>query len=147
MEELCRLAAAPGERTYLALAHQGMAEAALGAGDRARAEREVGEALGVLDGFEAPVAEWRVWATAARVEEARGRRSRAKAYWRRGAAVLDRLAAGLKDEDDSINLPGQPAVEAVHRNAKRTTAHCCRQRARAARSAGAPACHGAAAPS
>ena len=121
MEELCRLAAAPGERTYLALAHQGMAEAALGAGDRARAEREVGEALGVLDGFEAPVAEWRVWATAARVEEARGRRSRAEACWGRGAEVLDRLAACLKGDDLHDSFLAQPAVEAVRRNARRTT--------------------------
>jgi len=89
MKELCRLAAAPGERTYLALGHQGLAEAALGEGDRAMAEREVAEALRVLDGFEAPVAAWRVCATAARVEEARGRLSRAKAYWGRGAAVLE----------------------------------------------------------
>ena len=41
MQELCRLAAAPGERTYLALGHQGLAEATLGEGDRAKAEREV----------------------------------------------------------------------------------------------------------
>ena len=51
MQELCRLAAAPGERTYLALGHQGLAEATLGEGDRAKAEREVAEALGVLDGI------------------------------------------------------------------------------------------------
>jgi hypothetical protein len=122
MEELCRLAAAPGERTYLALGHRGLAEATLGEGDRAGAEREVAKALGVLDGFEAPVAEWRVYATAARIEEARGRRSRAEAYWGRSAAALDRLATGLKDHGDLYqSFLSQPAVEAVRRSAKVTT--------------------------
>ena len=79
------------------------------------------EALGVLDGFEAPLAEWRVCATAARVEEARGRRSRAEAYWGRGAAVLDQLATGLKDDGDLYHsFLAQPAVKAVRRNAKLT---------------------------
>jgi tetratricopeptide (TPR) repeat protein len=121
MRELCLFAAAPGERTYLALGYQGLAEAAFGEGDRAKAEREVTEALGILDGFEAPVAEWRVCATAARVEEARGRQSRAEAYWGRGAAALDRLATSLKDEGDLYqSFLDQPAVEAVRRNAKLT---------------------------
>jgi DNA-binding winged helix-turn-helix (wHTH) protein/tetratricopeptide (TPR) repeat protein len=121
MKELCRLAAAPGERTYLALGHQGLAEAALGEGERAMAEREVAEALRVLDGFEAPVAAWRVYATAARVEEARGRRSRAEAYWGQGAAVLERVATGLQDDGDLYHsFLAQPAVEAVRRNAKRS---------------------------
>jgi DNA-binding winged helix-turn-helix (wHTH) protein/tetratricopeptide (TPR) repeat protein len=122
LEELCRLAGAPGERTYLALGHQGLAEATLGEGDRVRASREVAEALAVLDGFEAPVAEWRVCATAARVEEAHGRRSRAAAYWRRGAATLDRLAAGLQDDGDLHRaFLARPAVETVGRSAMRTS--------------------------
>jgi hypothetical protein len=121
MQELCRLAAAPGERTYLALGHQGLAEATLGEGNRAKAEREVAEALGVLEGFEAPLAEWRVCATAARVEEARGRRLKAEAYWGRGAAVLDRLATCLRDDDDLYrSFLAQPAVAAIRRNAKVT---------------------------
>jgi len=122
LKELCRLAAMSGERTYLALGHQGLAEATLGEGDRVKAERDVAEALGVLDGFEAPTAEWRVCATAARVEEARGRRSRAQVFWGRAAAVLDRLAASLKDDGDlRRSFLAQPAVEAVRRSAKLTT--------------------------
>jgi DNA-binding winged helix-turn-helix (wHTH) protein/tetratricopeptide (TPR) repeat protein len=122
MEELCRLAAAPGERTYLALGHRGRAEAALGEGDRATAERQVAEAIAVLDGFEAPLAEWRVYATAAQIEEARDRRSRAEAYWRRSVAALDRLATSLKDDDDLCrSFLVQPAVAAVRRKAKLTT--------------------------
>jgi DNA-binding winged helix-turn-helix (wHTH) protein/tetratricopeptide (TPR) repeat protein len=121
MQELCRLAAAPGERTYLALGYRGLAEATLGEGDRAKAEREVAESMGVLDGFEAPLAEWRVCATAARVEEARGRQSRAEIYWARGATALDRLATGLKDDGDLYqSFLAQPAVEAMRRNAKLT---------------------------
>ena len=52
---------------------------------------------------------------------ARGRRSRAEAYWGRGAAVLDRLATCLKDDGDLYrSFLAQPAVEAVRRNAKLT---------------------------
>src|SRR5262249_26289194 len=120
MQELCRLAAAPGERSYLALGHRGLAEASLGEGDRAQAEREVAEALGVLDGFEAPVAQWRGDATAARVEEARGRGPRAETHWARGAAVVERLAAGLKDDDDLYRIfLTQPALAALRPDAKR----------------------------
>src|SRR5262249_62314883 len=98
-----------------------LAEAALGQGDRAMAEREVAEALRVLDEFEAPMAAWQVYATAARVEEARGHPSRAKAYWGRGAAVLERLATCLEDDGDlHHSFLAQPAVEAVRRNAKHT---------------------------
>jgi len=58
----------------------------------------------------------------ARVEEARGRRSRAQVFWGRAAAVLDRLAASLKDDGDlRRSFLAQPAVEAVRRSAKLTT--------------------------
>ena len=119
MQELCRLAAVPGERTYLALGHQGLAEASLGEGDRERAQHEVAEALVVLDGFESPVAEWRVCATAARVEEARDRRSRAEAFRGRAAAALEQLATCLKDDRELCHsFLAQPGVAAVLRNAK-----------------------------
>jgi tetratricopeptide (TPR) repeat protein len=118
MQELCRLAAAPAERTYLALGHRGLAEATLAEGDRAKAEREVAEALGVLDN-RAPLAEWRVCATAARSDSARpaaesgGLLSRARAWigWR----------PPLKDDGDPYrSFLAKPEVEAVRRNAKLT---------------------------
>jgi tetratricopeptide (TPR) repeat protein len=117
MQELCRLAATSGERTYLALARQGLAEAALAQRDLADARRELSEALDTIDGYEVPLAEWRVCATAARTELARGRRVAADAYWTRSAAVLDRLAASLEDDADlHRSFLAQPAVQTVLRH-------------------------------
>jgi DNA-binding winged helix-turn-helix (wHTH) protein len=66
-EQLCALAARPGERTYLALGHRTLALVAQAAGDSPRAQVEVSRALAVLEGAEAPLALWRVHATAAQL--------------------------------------------------------------------------------
>jgi hypothetical protein len=119
MIELCRLAATSGERTYLALGHHGLAEAAFARRDLPAAERELSAALRAVDGYEAPLAEWRVCATAARVELTHGRRAKANAYWTRCATILDRLADSLKDDVDlHRSFLAQPAVQMVHRHAR-----------------------------
>jgi DNA-binding winged helix-turn-helix (wHTH) protein/tetratricopeptide (TPR) repeat protein len=119
LQELCRLAATSGERTYLALGRQALAEAALAQRDLPSAERELSEALHAVDGYEVPLAEWRVCATAARIELARGRRANAGAYWTRSAAILDRLAASLKDEPElHRSFLAQAAVQTVRRKAR-----------------------------
>jgi DNA-binding winged helix-turn-helix (wHTH) protein/tetratricopeptide (TPR) repeat protein len=128
MHEVCRLAGRSGERTYLALGHEGLAEAALAQRDIPAAERALSEALHAIDGYEVPLAEWKVCATAARAELMRGRRTQADAYWMRSAGVLDRLAASLKDDADlHRSFLGQATVQAVRRHdtraAGRTTAH------------------------
>src|SRR2546421_425480 len=74
MRALSLLGARCGEGTYLALRRQGLAEAALVQRALPAAERELSEALHAVDGYEVPLAEWRVCATAARTELARGRR-------------------------------------------------------------------------
>src|SRR5262245_2055208 len=118
LQELCRLAATSSERTYLALGRQALAEAALGQGDVPAAERELSEALHAVHGYEVPLAEWRVCATAARTELARGRRAKADAYWRRSAAILDRLAASLRDDADlHRSFLAQAAVRTIRRKA------------------------------
>jgi hypothetical protein len=130
MIELCRLAATSGERTYLALGHHGLAEAAFARRDLPAAERELSAALHAVDGYEVPLAEWRVCATAARVELTRGRRAKADAYWTRGAAILDRLADFLKDDADlHRSFLAQPAVQMVHRHV-RAAARSTRGRAK-----------------
>src|SRR5262249_3918504 len=118
LEELCRLAATSDERTYLGLGRQALAEAALAQRDLPAAERELSGALHALDGYEVPLAEWRGFATAARTELARGRQGKAHAYWTRSAAVLDRLAASLKDDADlHRSFLAQTAVQTVRRRA------------------------------
>jgi tetratricopeptide (TPR) repeat protein len=123
LQELCRLAATSGERTYLALGRQTLAEAALAQRDVPAAERELSEALHAVHGYEVPLAEWRVCATAARIELARGRRVKADAHWKRSAAILDRLAASLKDDADlHRSFLAQAAVRTIRRKAGLTGA-------------------------
>jgi hypothetical protein len=73
MQELCRLAASSGERTYLALGRQGLAEAALTQRDLPAAEREVSEALQAVEDTRFHWQSGESCATAARIELARGR--------------------------------------------------------------------------
>jgi DNA-binding winged helix-turn-helix (wHTH) protein/tetratricopeptide (TPR) repeat protein len=94
-----RLAEGPGERTYLALACRAMAEISMAEGDAPRAEAEIGEAMKVLGEGDAPLAGWRVFATAAKVCEAQGRKSEAHERWAQSAEVIRRLAASLIESD------------------------------------------------
>ena len=101
-----------GERTYLALGRRVLAEAALAERDGATADRELSHALDAIAEHEAPLAEWKVCATAARREEAHGRQPRAQAYWARSVAVLDGLAASLGDDAELRRTFLSPSVGA-----------------------------------
>jgi len=94
-ERLCELAVQPAERTYLALGRRTLAEVALAEHKWAEAEKAVSQALAVLEGIEAPLAEWRVCATAAQFYDQRHRKTKACQYWARSAAVLNQLADSL----------------------------------------------------
>jgi hypothetical protein len=89
------LAGQPGERTYLALGKSLLAKIALAEQQWEQAEAELLQALAVLEGVEAPLAAWRVYATAAQLYEQRGRSMEARRYWTRSAAVRTQLADSL----------------------------------------------------
>jgi len=115
-ERLCELAAQSGERTYLAHGRRMLADTALAQRKLDEAEQEVTLALSALDGGEAPLAEWRVSATAARVAERRHRKAQARSYWQRSKAVVLRLADSLAQDDPlRQTFLRQPAVRAVLR--------------------------------
>lgn len=98
-EALRDLATPPGERTYLALAHRTLAEIAMAARQWDEAETEVSLALSTLKGAEAPLAEWRVCATAAQLYEQLGHTTEAADHRRRSAGTLNRLADSLGEGD------------------------------------------------
>jgi DNA-binding winged helix-turn-helix (wHTH) protein/tetratricopeptide (TPR) repeat protein len=104
--ELVReLAEPPGERTYLALAHLLIAETAMNDADWNEADAAVERAINVTAGADAPMAEWRVWAVAARLNELRGFSGEATDQWQRSLQGLNRLADSLEKSDrlhDSI---------------------------------------------
>ena len=74
----------------------------------------VAKALTVIEGVNAPLAEWRVRATAARLHEQRGRAEKATQNRRRGLEVLNLLADSL-DETDRLraSLLGSLAVQNI----------------------------------
>jgi tetratricopeptide (TPR) repeat protein len=118
-EALRELAAQPGERTYLALAHRTLAEIAMATQQWGEAENEVSRALIALEGTEAPSAEWRVCATTAQLYEQLGHVAEAARHWRRSADALDRLAESLGADDQlRESLSAVPSAQLIQRRAK-----------------------------
>jgi hypothetical protein len=72
-----------------------LAKTALAEQQWEQAEAELLQALAVLEEAEAPLAAWRVYASAAQFYEQRGRSTEARQYWTRSAAVRTRLADSL----------------------------------------------------
>ena len=105
-----------GDRTYASLGRRVRALAALRAGAPADAAGEIELALEALgaDDADAPLAAWRVHATAAEIFEARRRRAQASRHRAASAAVLRRLADSLRGEDElRAELLGAPAVREI----------------------------------
>jgi tetratricopeptide (TPR) repeat protein len=98
-EQLWRMAAQSGERTYLALGRQTLAEIALAEQDYAKAEAELSYAINAITDGDTPLAEWRVWLTASRLRVASGRRAEAAHDRARSLAILNRLADSLGQDE------------------------------------------------
>lgn len=92
---LCELAGQSGQKTYFALGWRQLAEIALAEGDLGQAEAEIRVALDAIQGAEAPLAAWRVLATAAELAERLGRRDEAASYRARFTACIETLASSL----------------------------------------------------
>jgi hypothetical protein len=101
------LAAQSGERTYLALAHRARAAAALAGRRTDDASAAITAAATVLESGAAPLAAWRVWASAAEIADAAGRRKEAATLRARSAAVREQLADSLAivDVASAADLP------------------------------------------
>jgi DNA-binding winged helix-turn-helix (wHTH) protein/tetratricopeptide (TPR) repeat protein len=95
-EQLCELAAQPGERTYLALGFTVLADCAAAEQQWSRALAHVERARATAGTDDTPLAAWRIEATAARLASARGEQDEARACRARAAAVLARLATTLR---------------------------------------------------
>jgi len=90
-----RAMASSGERTYLGLACALLTEAALRQRRWDAAEEHARDALLAVDEIEAPVAEWRVCATVAQLQQRRHRTREAARLRERSARVVTRLADSL----------------------------------------------------
>ncbi|MCX4161295.1 MULTISPECIES: AAA family ATPase [Paraburkholderia] len=107
---LLERALATDERTWQALAWETMASVSLNEGDLERAMSHLDAAFSATDGFETPLANWRLHRTAARLHEARGDISRAECARRRCVEARAQLAGSLSpDAGFGRRLAEQPA--------------------------------------
>jgi tetratricopeptide (TPR) repeat protein len=94
---LCALVARPGCCTYQALGHRALAQIAIAEGHWDEAQKELSQALTLFKGAPAPLAQWRVYATAAEYYEHQGHAAEANLYWAESRTVLIRLVDSLDD--------------------------------------------------
>jgi hypothetical protein len=114
-EALRDLAALPFEKTYMALAFQTLAEIDMAERNTAGAETAIRRAMEIIETGEAPLAEWRLCATAARL----AKESEEAAYlWRRSTECLYRLAFSLGDASNlRQSLLTNPLTQSIQRHA------------------------------
>ncbi|WP_026609087.1 ATP-binding protein [Methylocaldum szegediense] len=98
-EKVCALSALPPDPTHRALGHRLLAETAIARKEMDRARTEIGHALSWLGKTEAPVAAWRVYATAAQVESVCGNSQVAATYRHRSAEILGRVVQSMDKTD------------------------------------------------
>ncbi len=117
-QDVIEMASQPGEVTYLAQAWCTQAEVALAQQQWPEAERKLARALELVATTDAPLAAWRVYATAAQLAQQRGDPSQADAYCTQSAAIVQQLADSLADAEALRQcFLAQPRIDAVMRHA------------------------------
>jgi len=87
------------ERTWQTLAWNANTRVAMALGDFARAAQCLAKALTTMEGFEVPLAEWRVHATAAALEDRLGNVDSARHHRDLSSATIQRIADSLTPEE------------------------------------------------
>jgi len=98
-ERFVALTLATAERTWQALAWDASARVAMAGGDRHRARTAIDKALSSMEGFEVPLAGWRVHASAAELEGRRGSERAAGHHRSLSRATVLALANSLVDHE------------------------------------------------
>jgi tetratricopeptide (TPR) repeat protein len=98
-EQFLDIALATAERTYQGLAWEVNARVALAIRDHDRARECIGQAVSTVQGFEVPLAAWRVHATAAYIEEESGNLESARSHRNVSRATILRLANSLPEQE------------------------------------------------
>jgi ATP/maltotriose-dependent transcriptional regulator MalT len=73
-ERFLQVTLATAEHTYQSLAWEANARAAMAGGERSRAQECITKAISTMEGFEVPLAAWRVHATASELDQRNGNR-------------------------------------------------------------------------
>jgi DNA-binding winged helix-turn-helix (wHTH) protein len=98
-EAFLKLALATEDRTWQALAWEVVAREALASGDPVIALNRINSAFAATEGFETPLADWRLHRTAAAIHEARGDTGQADVHQRLFISTLERLSNSLPRGD------------------------------------------------
>jgi hypothetical protein len=98
-EVFVTVACATGEQTWQALAWEANARIALASGDRDQAQAYIRKALLAMEGFEVPLAAWRVHETAAELSERRGDIEAANHHRALSRATVLKLSSSLPADD------------------------------------------------
>ena len=113
-ERFLELTLATAERTWQALAWETSARVAMAGGDHHRASTCIDNALSAMEGFEVPLAAWRVHASAAELETRRGNQRAAGRHRALGGATALTLANSLVDHERlRSSFLAAPAVRAI----------------------------------
>lgn len=97
-EKLLSIATANRERTWQALAWEISSRVAMAQGDAQGSQESIDRALTAMEGFEVPLAGWRVHATASEIYENSGTRKSAEAHRRLSRETILKLANSLPSE-------------------------------------------------
>lgn len=98
-ERFLQLALATAERTFQSWAWEASARVAMAQGDHERARECVARALATMEGFELPVAEWRVHATAAALESMISNGESARQHLEMSRATIVKIADSLGPQE------------------------------------------------
>jgi hypothetical protein len=98
-ERFLEISSATEERTFQGLAWEVNARIALANRDPDRAQECIARALSTLQGFEAPLAAWRVHATAADIAEESGDLQSARSHGDLSQATILQLANSLSERE------------------------------------------------
>jgi DNA-binding winged helix-turn-helix (wHTH) protein/tetratricopeptide (TPR) repeat protein len=98
-EEFLRISLATGERTYRALAYEVNIRIAMAESHLDRAQGFLNRALHEMEGYEVPLAHWRVHGTAAELHRIMGNRDLAERHRESGCATIMKLANSLPADE------------------------------------------------
>lgn len=123
-EEFLRVTLATEERTYRALAYETNTRVAMAEGNLPKAQDCINEAVQSMEGYEVPLAHWRVHATAAELHSRMGNRELAEDHRELSQATIMKLADSMPVEEPlRETFLSAPAIRQILKDRKIEETH------------------------
>lgn len=100
-------------RKYAAVAHRLLADVAVARGARSEADTELNTALDLLRSYPIPVVAWKIYAALGRVRLHSGHHPAAREAFSHAAAIVNQIAANVRDENLRAMFLSSPAAQEV----------------------------------